>query len=376
MDLAIILTYRCNSRCSMCHIWQHPTLPAEEATAATLAQLPAGFGRIVLTGGEPMLRADLEAVVDLLCPKTRRLEISTNGLEADKLERIVTKHPGVAIRISLDGISAKNDVLRGEPDGFARKMATIKRLRAAGGKDLGLAVTLQDDNCDQLLDLYKLCRSFGGELATAALHNGFQFHKIDNEFYNRVRTARAIQPLIYEMLLSRRPGNWFRAYLNLGLMKKILGQPRGMPCTAGRDFAVVDPWGRVYACNVRPDLEIGDLTTQTWREIIQGPRAAEARTRVARCTHNCWMSGHARSALLHRRLSFLPRWKPLRWILANKLRATFRQPIAFDRAVDFNDVAHTPIAPKRESWLGRPREPVLQKKTEKPYGAFNNVMNK
>ena len=30
MDVAVILTYRCNSRCATCLVWQHPTLPAEE----------------------------------------------------------------------------------------------------------------------------------------------------------------------------------------------------------------------------------------------------------------------------------------------------------------------------------------------------------
>ena len=71
MDISIILTYRCNSRCSMCHIWQHPTLPAEEVTPAILAKLPSGFHYLNLTGGEPTLRADLEQIVDLLHPKTR-----------------------------------------------------------------------------------------------------------------------------------------------------------------------------------------------------------------------------------------------------------------------------------------------------------------
>lgn len=65
MDLSIILTYRFNSRCSMCHIWQHPTVPAEEVTLDTLATLPGGFDSVHLTGGEPTLRADLEAIVDL-----------------------------------------------------------------------------------------------------------------------------------------------------------------------------------------------------------------------------------------------------------------------------------------------------------------------
>ncbi|HOO20281.1 MAG TPA: radical SAM/SPASM domain-containing protein [Kiritimatiellia bacterium] len=376
MDLSIILTYRCNSRCSMCNIWQHPTLPAEEVTLETLAKLPGGFDYLNLTGGEPTLRTDLEAVVDLLHPKTRQLEISTNGLQADKLERILRKHPDVKIRISLEGIGERNNAIRGEKNGFERKRDTMKRLKAAGGCDLGFATTFQDDNCDQLLDLYRLCNSFGGEMATSALHNGYQFHKTDNEPYNRVRIARAVQPLIVEMLRSRRPKNWFRAYLNLGLMKKILGQPRLIPCTAGRDFAFVDPWGRVYACNVRPDLEIGDLTAQTWEEIYHGPRAVEARTKVARCTHNCWMVGSAKTAIRNKHVARLPRLKPLAWVLVNKLRVALGRPVPFDRYVDFRDVADSPVVPKRETWLGKTFRPAFQTKREKPYGAFNNVMNK
>lgn len=376
MDLSIILTYRCNSRCSMCNIWQHPTLPAEEVTLETLAKLPGGFDYLNLTGGEPTLRADLEALVDLLHPKTRQLEISTNGLQADKLERILRKHPDVKIRISLEGIGERNNAIRGEKNGFERKMDTMKRLVAAGGCDLGFATTFQDDNCDQLLDLYRLCNSFGGEMATSALHNGYQFHKTDNEPYNRVRIARAVQPLIVEMLRSRRPKNWFRAYLNLGLMKKILGQPRLIPCTAGRDFAFVDPWGSVYACNVRPDLEIGDLTAQTWEEIYHGPRAVEARTKVARCTHNCWMVGSAKTAIRNKHVARLPRLKPLAWVLVNKLRVALGRPVPFDRYVDFRDVADSPVVPKRETWLGKTFRPAFQTKREKPYGAFNNVMNK
>jgi len=376
MDLSIILTYRCNSRCSMCNIWQHPTLPAEEIPLETLAKLPGGFDYLNLTGGEPTLRVDLEEIVDRLHPKTRQLEISTNGLQGDKLERIIRKHPDVKIRISLEGIGERNNAIRGEKNGFERKMETMKKLVGAGGGDLGFATTFQDDNCDQILDLFRLCNSFGGEMATSALHNGYQFHKIDNDPYNRERIARAVQPLIVEMLRSRRPKNWFRAYLNLGLMKKILGQPRLIPCTAGRDFAFIDPWGRVYACNVRPDLEIGDLNEQTWEEIYRSPRAAEARTRVARCTHNCWMVGSAKTAMRNKYFSKLPRLGPLAWVVVNKLRVALGRPIPFENYVDFSDVARTPIPARRESWLGRIFRPTFQKKSEKPYGAFNNVMNK
>ncbi len=376
MNLSIILTYRCNSRCSMCHIWQHPTLPAEEMTPATLARLPSGLDRILITGGEPTLRRDLEEVVDILLPKARRLVISTNGLQADKLERIARAHPDVAFRISMDGLGLKNDTLRGERNGFARKQETLRRLATAGTRQVGLATVVQDENCDQVFELHQRAKSIGGEVAVAALHNGFQFHKIDNEPANRIRTARAIQPLLAEWLGSRRPGDWFRAALHLGLIRKILGQPRRQPCPAGRDFAVLDPWGRLYACPIRPDLEMGDLSKQTWRQILRGPGTAQARTRVRRCTHNCCLEDHIDSAARRFRFPGLSRWQALRWILAGKLRSALRRPIDFDQAVDFRDVAHSSVARRRESWLGKPFRPAFQHQTDQPYGKYNNVMNK
>src|ERR1700736_597897 len=59
MDLTVIPTFRCNSRCQMCYIWKNPTEPKLEVTAQTLSKLPGGFDNLNLSGGEPTLRRDL-----------------------------------------------------------------------------------------------------------------------------------------------------------------------------------------------------------------------------------------------------------------------------------------------------------------------------
>ncbi|MBU1908988.1 MAG: radical SAM protein [Verrucomicrobia bacterium] len=161
----------------MCHIWMHPTHPAKEVTLETLKKLLAGIDYLNLTGGEPTLRKDLAEIVDLLYPKARMLEISTNGLDLDKLEPIIRKYPCIKIRISMEGGEAVNDAIRGEPGGFAKKKETMRRLMAAGGKDLGFATTIQDENADELVPMFRLCTDWGIELATSSLHNGFRFHK-------------------------------------------------------------------------------------------------------------------------------------------------------------------------------------------------------
>src|SRR4051812_22533802 len=123
MDLTVISTYRCDSRCSMCHIWQHPTLPKDEVKLEDLAKLPGGIDNLNITGGEPTLRTDLKDLVELLYPKAKTLEISSNGLHADRIEPIIRKYPNVKVRFSLEAIGERNNDIRGEKDGFAIKTA-------------------------------------------------------------------------------------------------------------------------------------------------------------------------------------------------------------------------------------------------------------
>jgi len=346
MDVAVILTYRCNSRCSMCHVWQNPSLPEEEVSLRTLDKIPAGIDYLNLTGGEPTLRSDLMEVVDLLYPRAMQLEISSNGLHCERLEPVVRKYPDVKIRLSLEGFEETNQRIRGEKDGFRRKVDGLLRLRELGGKDLGLAVTIQDGNAAELVELFRFAHSQGLELATSTLHNGFQFHKNDNAVYERLQVARQIEGLVTEMLRAREVKNWFRAYLNLGLIARVLGQKRLLPCTAGTDFLFVDPWGDTFACNVRPDLKLGSLDRQSWDEIVTGPAASRVREAVASCSQNCWMVGSAKTAMRHPRFARIPRAAPLRWVVENKLRVSMGRRVRFERYVDYS---------RAEGEVARPR---------------------
>jgi len=197
MDLSIILTYRCNSKCSMCYIWKYPTQPNYEIDLKILEKLPDGFDYLNLTGGEPTLREDLMEICDLLYPKAKTLEISTNGLNAERLIPIIKKYPDIKIRISLEGIGYTNDIIRGEKDGYLKKTEGMKKLIEAGGCDLGFATTFQDENIDQILEIFNLTQNLNIEMATSALHNAFQFHKNDNTLYNRIRIAKKNRRINY-----------------------------------------------------------------------------------------------------------------------------------------------------------------------------------
>ena len=126
MEALIAITYRCNARCHMCNTWQHPSKPEAEMQPSDLESLPAlKFANI--TGGEPFLRADIGDIVDVLKPKAERIVVSTNGYFTDRVIALAERYPDLGFRISLEGLPAANDELRGLKDGFDHGLRTLLR---------------------------------------------------------------------------------------------------------------------------------------------------------------------------------------------------------------------------------------------------------
>jgi MoaA/NifB/PqqE/SkfB family radical SAM enzyme len=359
----------------MCNIWKNPSLPDEEVSLETLAKIPDNIGTINLTGGEPTLRNDLEEIVDLLYTKARKLEISSNGLLPKKIEPIIKKHPDIKIRFSLEGNEKTNNAIRGEQDGFRTKVDGLARLKELGGTDLGFAVVIQDDNVADLVELFRFTEKHGYELSTSTLHNGFQFHTNDNSPYDRVRIAHYIEGLIVEELKTNNVKNWFRAYLDLGLIAKVLGNRRLLACKAGYECIFVDPWGDVFACNVRPDLYMGSLRIQSWQEIISGQKTLQVLEEVDKCQQNCWMVGTAKTAMRNRYFKKLPRIKPFAWVVHNKIRLLFGKNIDFLNYVDYTNLKDVNPAIQRPSHLNETVKRRIQRKNDQHYSQPGGYFN-
>lgn len=361
----------------MCYVWQNPTNPREEVSLATLSKLPSGFDNLNVSGGEPTLRRDLTEMIDLLHPKARILEISSNGLHPERLVPIVKKYPDIKIRFSLEGDENTSNTIRGEKNGYSKKVQGLRILQEAGGRDLGFAFVIQDENVDQLVRTYELARSMGLELATSTLHNAWQFYKNDNYFYDRLDVARQVEGLIVAMLKSSKVKNWFRAYLNLGLIEKILGHPRLIPCTAGTDFAFIDPWSDVWACNVRSDVPLGNLASESWEKITASALAKQSIGKVKQCSQNCWMVTTARTAMRSKIIPQAPKMKPLMWVLKNKIKLSLGKSICFDDYIDYQHVKPNPQVQRNSFLDGKHKVKLVRDRDTRdkhyPLKEFNNT---
>ncbi len=328
MECAVITTYRCNAKCGMCNTWQFPSSITEEFDPELLNKLPGGMQRLNITGGEPMLRKDIKDIVRILDTKTNRLEISSNGRFDDKLIAIAKEYPDITIRVSVEGLPVTNDKLRGIPNGFHHALRAILRLKQMGVQDIGFAMTLSGENCRDLMDIYTLVSNLDVEFANAVVHNSFYFHKKDNQIENVAEVEQAMQDFMAALLtsprkkLKKRVKDWFRAYLNLGLLHHVQGKPRPIACGAGTDTFFLDPYGRILACNGSQEPYVmGDLTKNSFKEIWNSTLAEEVRKRVANCSQACWMTGTAVPAMRKKP------WQPIKWVLTNKIRIARGKPI-------------------------------------------------
>ncbi|HUU54040.1 MAG TPA: GTP 3',8-cyclase MoaA [Armatimonadota bacterium] len=110
--LRISVTERCDLRCAYCHPQGHTPshqpdlLSADDVAAIAAAAVQIGIRRIRLTGGEPLLRSDVEEICSRLrlLPGLEDLALTTNG------QRLAGRAAGLAaaglmrVNVSLDSL--------------------------------------------------------------------------------------------------------------------------------------------------------------------------------------------------------------------------------------------------------------------------------
>jgi radical SAM protein with 4Fe4S-binding SPASM domain len=327
-DISIITTYRCQMECKMCDIWQNWTDPKLEITPQELEILP-NFKFVNITGGEPFLRDDLEEIVEVMFKKSERIVISTSGWHTEKIFKMAKRFPNIGIRVSIEGLSQKNDDLRGKDGGFDKGLRTLLGLKKMGIKDVGFGITVSNKNSEDMLWLYELSQQLGMEFATAAFHNSYYFHKDDNFITNQDEVIANFTELIQRLMKENSPKSWYRAFFNLGLINYIKGGKRMLPCEAGTANFFLDPYGEVLPCNGLEDKywkeSMGNIReTKNFEEIWFSEQAQKVRELVRTCPKNCWMVGTA-APVMKKYIKH-----PTKWVVKNKIKSLLGRSICTD----------------------------------------------
>jgi MoaA/NifB/PqqE/SkfB family radical SAM enzyme len=133
LDMKLYLTRRCNLRCIMCTAWTDDGDGREELSTEDVIRVVAearrlGLAHLKLFGGEPMLRPDLEAIVEHASKLGIRCTLITNGTLLTRQRAHSLVEAGLAqVDLSLDAADpGLHDDIRGVPGTWLRAVRGLR----------------------------------------------------------------------------------------------------------------------------------------------------------------------------------------------------------------------------------------------------------
>src|SRR5688572_13305918 len=174
-DLRISLTDRCNFRCFYCLPNGEPPLARKE-TILTFEEIAyiseifvlLGIEKIRLTGGEPMLRRNIETLVEKIArlkPRLKDLALTTNGFDIPRKAEVL-KNAGLdRMTISLDSLRPGRFRDITGVDQIEDVFEAIEAAKRHGFEPVKInAVVVRGINDDELIDFARFARSTNVEM--------------------------------------------------------------------------------------------------------------------------------------------------------------------------------------------------------------------
>ncbi|NOY68277.1 MAG: radical SAM protein [Deltaproteobacteria bacterium] len=192
--LNLLVNDICNSRCRMCNIWRRKKdmeISPAELSFILRDRLFSSVSHVGVSGGEPTLRKDLPEICQAViqsCPGLKSLGVITNAINRKDVIRGIEAVSSVCgasgvpfnIMVSMDGIGAVHDRIRGRKGNFESAIAVIRYFKDKTIIPVTVGCTIVRENVWHVDDILDYC--------------------IDNGIYIRFRVAEFIRRLYNERL--------------------------------------------------------------------------------------------------------------------------------------------------------------------------------
>lgn len=245
------VTYRCNARCKHCHLGG----PVHEvrATPQRYGELCRQIKPVVaqVSGGEPLLRKDLEEIIGALRTPNRApfIVLTTNGLLLSKERYLSLRESGVdEFSLSLDYPDERHDEFRGVPGLFRRIEKLIQELDSGDNKAITLSCVVQSDNFKDLITLAELALQWKLKINFSAYT---PLRTKDKSYLLSENEREEFKEIIAQLLcFKRRYKNIYTSDYILRRMINYFEKGSIANCRAGERFLVVNPDGTLSPCGL------------------------------------------------------------------------------------------------------------------------------
>lgn len=269
------VTKRCNARCDFCSYWRES--PPEELPDYVDVLRRLQPLSLSLTGGEPLLRQDLPAVIASLRRNTAFVHLSliTNGALLTVDRGLELWEAGLdELTISLDYLDERHDQGRKIPGLTRHVLEVAPKLRKAG-VNLGFNTVLKRDNFREIPGLLARTEQLGIPTSISTynprrVNNGE--HAVRPQDLGELREVIRKVKALRSRLGTPTTGNYY-----LDRVPRFF-EHGGVPgCTAGKNWVQVTPDGMIKRCSDHP----ARAHYREWRPGLFEPSACD------RCWYSC-----------------------------------------------------------------------------------------
>ncbi len=286
--LAINLTKRCNLACAHCYMDAETLKQGGEGELTTeevrgLLDDIAGHSTetmVVLTGGEPLLRGDLEELVAHGAGRGLAMVVGTNGVALTERRVQSLKTAGtMGVGISVDSLDpGKHDAFRGLPGAWEKTMAGIESCKRHG-LPFQIHFSVTEANAGEVPSMIAFARAAGARVLNVfflvCTGRGESMSDISPITYERVLNQLvAAQEQSRDLLIRARCAPHYKriAYQRdpASTLTRAAGYEGG-GCLAGIHYCRITPEGGVTACPYIPAEEGNIRDKKFWDIWNQSP---------------------------------------------------------------------------------------------------------
>jgi len=281
--LAINLTRRCNLACDHCYLDAHTLkhgspleLTTDEVCWLLDDVVPCGDGTmVVLTGGEPLMRPDLEEIIAYGSGLDLAMVVGTNGMMLTEQRVRSLKRAGVlGLGISVDSLDPEyHDGFRGRSGALAKTMAGVDACRR---NDVSFQIhfSIFESNAHELPAMIEFARDSGARVLNifflVCTGRGESVTDLTPQRYEQILGELIeAQERCSDLIIRARCAPHFKRVAHQRKPESALNRISGLDgdgCIAGTHYCRITPEGAVTACPYIPD-EVGNIRRDPFKTL-------------------------------------------------------------------------------------------------------------
>jgi MoaA/NifB/PqqE/SkfB family radical SAM enzyme len=291
-----MVTRRCNYRCAGCNVWREQDtkeLSTEEIKRGLEILRKLGVLEIVISGGNPLLRPDIDEIIEYASRFFITTVYDNGSLAAEKIDAL---RDADFVAISIDSLHPeKNDSIKGVKGSWKKAVEAVEKLRDEG-INVSVSPTISQFNLYEIIDFTKYFLEKGIPLwyclysfdLSNQASSLFNIGKANDEFL--IKDNGAMVELCDSLMdLKRKNGKILMTTKVLEAMKHLYAAgERTWRCRALRSFFVINHLGEVSGCHLhKPAASIFDLPKVWNSKRFDDLRKTYSRCRD--CTYLCYI---------------------------------------------------------------------------------------